>query len=68
MVYHFYHMIQSDPLLPNRSINISTRETGNVNINAEGNGFLICNVSGTSRMIINHYSTSINYSLNVSAS
>ena len=54
---------QFDPSLPNRSISISNRGTGHVNLNAVGNGALICNVSGTSRMIINNNSTKRSTSL-----
>jgi hypothetical protein len=65
-VYGQVFQPSNDVLIPNKSINVITRGTGNVNLNAVGNGALICNVSGTSRMIINNNSTSINSSLNVS--
>jgi hypothetical protein len=37
-IYGVSFLPQFDPLLPNRAINISTRGTGNVNLNAVGNG------------------------------
>ena len=65
-IYGVSFIPAADPQQPNRSITISTRGTGNLNLNAVGNGALICNVSGTSRMIINNNNVSINSSLNVS--
>ena len=51
---------------PNKPITVSTRGTENLNLNAAGSGALVCNISETRRMIINHNSTSINTSLNES--
>ncbi len=65
-VYGVSFLPAFDPSVPNKSINISTRGTENLNLNAIGSGNLICYVSGTSRMIVNNNNVSINSSLNVS--